>query len=317
MADITYTPNGVARAKGYYDRNNPFDTGRAGERNSELGGGKNTMAGWDYERGQARPGATMASDGVWHLPGGNTGGGGGGGGISGSIYGGMAAIAQKSFDTAKARIGSERLGTRQNYGFNTDGSQLDGLNFLGKFQQYNRSAAGVMESAREEALGRGLGGKGLGGRVSNMPRYDLDVAANDMSRGYQGILSGLDQQELSASEQLQRDLMEARMAQMQYDMDNWGGGWGDDGGGEDGPLIDDVFAPLGKVPINKLMSLATRYKSKQVAKSPKALSKYGWGAAAVMAKATGKNKPTPIRSKPAPRKPKITASNPYATGQRR
>lgn len=286
MATITYTPNGIARQPGYYDPKNPYDTGRAGERNSELGGGKNTMAGWDYDAGKARAGATMASDGVWHMPGGNVGGG-GGGGVGGSIYGGMAAIAQKAYDSAKARIGTERAGTRQNYGFNADGTQLDGLNFVGKFQQMNRSAAGMLDASREQALSRGLGGKGLGGRVANMPRYDLDVAASDLSRGYQGILTSLDNQELSAAEQLQADLMAARMAQMQYDMANWGGGGGG-GSDEDTPNMGDPFAPLANVAPNKILSWAAKQNSKKAAKTKAGLAQYGWGAAATLAKAKKK-----------------------------
>ncbi len=71
-----YTPNGALIEEGYYS-DNPFDTGRSGERNAELfGGGKNTQTGWDYEARAPIGGATQGGNGEWYLGGGGGGGGG-------------------------------------------------------------------------------------------------------------------------------------------------------------------------------------------------------------------------------------------------
>lgn len=74
---ITYTPNGIQRQPGYYNPYNPYDTGRNGEQNSELNGGRNaTLSGWNYDLGQPYSGTALdPNTGLYNS---ETGGGGGG-----------------------------------------------------------------------------------------------------------------------------------------------------------------------------------------------------------------------------------------------
>lgn len=73
---VTYTPNGIARQPGFYNPDNPYDTGRHGESNRELNNGKGGKVDWwDYDKGQPKSGATLDGNGMWTL-------GGGGGGLS-------------------------------------------------------------------------------------------------------------------------------------------------------------------------------------------------------------------------------------------
>lgn len=202
---------------------------------------------------------------------------GGGGGGGGSIYGQYAAQAKLAYDNTMARIKSERQSTRADYGFNAEGTELDGMNLLGKFQQMFRTSAGVLDKSREGALMRGLGRRGLGARVALEPKYDLDVAAKDLSSGYQSILARLAGQEADAENAYQQALLMAMMMQ---------GGWGDDGGGgddyaeddgpsrgartpDDGPNSEDLFA-------NRLLPGPIRYQvnptPKKAAPKPKTIS---------------------------------------------
>lgn len=75
---VTYTPAGAARQPGFYNPDNPFDTGRAGETNRELNGGLGgRVAWWDYDRGAPMSGITLGDDGLYR--GAGSGGAGGGG----------------------------------------------------------------------------------------------------------------------------------------------------------------------------------------------------------------------------------------------
>jgi hypothetical protein len=173
---------------------------------------------------------------------------GGGGGGDPGVYGQFEAAARKAYADTMARIKADRSFGRQDYGFDAEGKNLDGMNLLGKFQQMFRTSAGVLDRSREGAIMRGLGSKGLGARVANEPRYDLDVAAKDVSNNYQSLMSRLSNQELDAENTLQQALLQAMM------MRGWGSGGGggdggdDDGGGDDSPVMreeDTRYADTG------------------------------------------------------------------------
>jgi len=75
---VTYTPNGIPRQPGFFNPTNPYDTGRHGEKNRELNGGRGgKMEWWDYDRGMPKPGVALGADGLYRGPGGGGGGGGG------------------------------------------------------------------------------------------------------------------------------------------------------------------------------------------------------------------------------------------------
>lgn len=83
LPQTTYTPSGAARAPGYYDPNNPWDTGYTGQRNAELNSGqKTTYANWDYDRGLPLGAGIDPNTGLYQLGGGGGGGGAMGGGGS-------------------------------------------------------------------------------------------------------------------------------------------------------------------------------------------------------------------------------------------
>lgn len=174
--------------------------------------------------------------------------GGGGGGGGGSAYGQYAAQAQQAYDNTMAQIRAERQSSRSDYGLNADGTQLDGMNFLGKFQQMNRNSASVLDLARESLVGRGLGGVGLSNRLALAPKYDLDVGYKDLGNAYQQLMSQLAGRENDANAALQQALL---LAMMQ------GGYGGYDGGDEqpaespflNGPGLDDFGNAL---PANRL-----------------------------------------------------------------
>lgn len=270
---ITYTPNGVPRQRGYFDPKNLHDTGRAGERNAELGGGgKNTMAGWDYDAGRPRSGAVKQSDGVWTLPGQ----GGGGGGIPGSAIAAQGlAFAKKAYEQALARVTNQRQGlTRQSgYTFDVDPTtgvmksmRVDPNSLYGGFQLLNRSQAARSEAARASAIERGLGaGGGLGAQLESEARFMSGQEDANFSSSLIDMLSqlALQQQEAKNAYDMakwQAELEAARAAE------GWGGGGGDwDPGGSPEDVARSVSE--GDVPTaNQLRG--GRYRATPVA-SPK------------------------------------------------
>lgn len=189
MSEITYTPNGIPRQPGYYDPNNPYDTGRTGERNAELGGGgKNTMSGWDYDAGRPKDGAYKDEAGNWTIGGG---GGGGGGGMS-SLFANpyyqqyqSQLQAQQAADLSDTKSQLQQLliqfgmvptGFKDSYGAIDDTIRnLIEQNTASGISQYARMMEGK-DDVRRESLNR-LGSRGLsrsGARGYRLRRNSLD-----------------------------------------------------------------------------------------------------------------------------------------------
>jgi hypothetical protein len=251
MATITYTPNGVPRQPGYYDPKNPYDTGRAGERNSELGGGKNTMSGWDYDAGRARDGARMQSDGVW-VGGAGAPAAGGGGGIPGSpVYAQTAAEGLAAYKKALARLNQNRQNTLTQFGYAGDidpeagtlkNMRVDSSNPYGLYQNLRRGNAKSYEALRAAAAERRIGSKGLGAQGVSDARHEWGAADASMAQALTGNISGYDAQQQDAWQvyqnlmwQLQLEAARAAAAAAEY-----GGGWGGDW--DPGGSPDDVAA---------------------------------------------------------------------------
>ena len=204
---------------------------------------------------------------------------GGGGGGGGSAYGQYAAQAQQAYDTTMAQIRAERQSSRSDYGLNTDGTQLDGMNFLGKFQQMNRNSASVLDLSRDSLVGRGLGGVGLSNRLALAPKYDLDVGYKDLGNSYQSLMQQLAGRENDANAQLQQALLMAMMM---------GGYGGYDGGGGDGEEAAGPFLnPAGlddfgqALPANRLPGVRYQVNPKPAARKPTAIKPLSKGPGAL------------------------------------
>lgn len=107
---VTYTPDGHARAPGYYNPGNPYDTGYHGQQNRESNGGRGgKLAGWDYDHARPMdPNAGLGADGLYNNLGGS-GGGGGGSVIPGAgTYLADQAAAEKAYQDAITQLMSTR-----------------------------------------------------------------------------------------------------------------------------------------------------------------------------------------------------------------
>lgn len=332
--EVTYTPNGIARAPGYFDHNNPFDTGRAGERNSEHGGGKNTMSGWDYERGAPKPGAVRASDGLWTLggsSGGSSGGAAGGasgeGGIPGaSVIAQGAAQGLAEYKRALARLNQNRLGTLTESGYTGEidpetgvlkNMRVDSSNPYGTYQKMRYGNARDSDALRDASMERGIGSKGLGAQSRAAARFAWGAADTAMAQGLSRTLSGFDEQQQGAWQQYQNLLWQLEMEAMRAAAESGDyGGW--DGGGEgeadvfgdplDAGGLGDPFAPLGNASaaqLAKAIALGAKKTTpvKKAAPMVKVSAKAAPSKGVTPAKAAAINKAVAKAAAPAP-KPK-------------
>lgn len=235
------TPNGIPIQPGYNDPYNPYDTGRAGERNAELNGGhKNTESGWDYDAGRPRPGAVQQSNGEWVMPGGDGGDGGGDGG--GLPPGAAAAIAQElalakqAYDTALAKITNQRQTLGRNAGFTfdvnadtgmTENLRVDPHAIYGTFQLLNRQQAQNIENARATAIERGLGaGGGLGKQLQSEAHFQAGQQDAQFSSQLTDQFAGLatDQQQAKQAYDAAKYQAELDKIRMALANGNYGGG---------------------------------------------------------------------------------------------
>lgn len=252
---VTYTPNGIPRQPGYYDPNNPYDTGRAGERNAELNGGrKNTVAGWDYEKGAPSGQYQIDSNGIYQIPGLTAGGGGGGGGGDAGIPGAavlaqMGAQGLAEYKKAVARYNQQRLNTMTQYGYTGDvnpdtgvvaNMRVDPHNPYGTYQTMRYNNAVNYAQIRDQAFDRGLGGRGLGAQGIEHARFQWGSADAAMAQALQQTLTGFDQGQQDAHQTYQNllwqiELERIREAAQQAQFPPYSGGGGGGGGGAAGP----------------------------------------------------------------------------------
>lgn len=255
---ITYTPNGIPRQPGYFDPKNPYDTGRAGERNAELGGGgKNTMSGWDYDRGAPRAGAVQQGDGVWVLPGQSSGGsGGGGGGIPGGALIAQAQLAAKArFQQRLADITKKRQSTARTGGYQFDVGddglvqnwRVDPYNQYGQFQLLNRAQAAEGYNVVGQNIDRGLGtGGGLAAQNMDNARFLWGQQDAALGQSLVDQLGALDEEQQQAKYEMDRALWEAQLEALR--MAAQGGDYGYGGGdwGYEEPVDDPITAAVAK-----------------------------------------------------------------------
>lgn len=254
------TPNGIPKQPGYDNPYNPYDTGRHGEQNSELNGGRsNTMSGWDYDAGRPKPGAVKQSNGEWVMPGGSSGG--GGGGIPGAaIIAQQLALAKQAYQTALARITNQRQGLSRESGFTFDidtetgtmkSMRVDPNSIYGTYQLLNRQQAQRDEDARSVAIERGLGaGGGLAAQLRSNAKYQSGQEDAQFSSTLIDKLTGLglDQQEAKQAYDAAKYQAELDQLRLQMSQQSWGGGGG--GGGDsssDGGPADFIYDSDGMI----------------------------------------------------------------------
>jgi hypothetical protein len=88
----SYVPGtDVSKVPGFYNPQNPYDTGRSGEQNPELARRAGLeqfepLAGWNYDLGRPGDGFVLDQNGFYVGSGGGSGGGGGAGGAASSVF---------------------------------------------------------------------------------------------------------------------------------------------------------------------------------------------------------------------------------------
>lgn len=244
---MPYAPNGALIQPGYVS-DNPFDTGRTGERNAELGGGgKDTQSGWDYDAGAPRPGATQLGNGRWVMPGASDAGGGGGGGDGSSIFGnpyfqqaeaaGKAASAADLADTKGAiqqlmvQFGLIPGNFQDKLGALDDTiRQLIDQNTKSGISQYARLLEGKSDIQREtinRLSARGLSRSGAKGYRLRRNTLDFERTLSDSIQAVLANVGGLQSGYASREYGRQMNLSQF-LAQL---FSGWRGGGGGGGGG--------------------------------------------------------------------------------------
>jgi hypothetical protein len=301
---VTYTPDGAARAPGYVNPSNPYDTGYHGQQNAEKGGGASKLPGWDYDNARPFNSSGVDANGMYTGLGG--GGGGGGGTYSTAIPGASqytqaALMAKRAYDTAVANITQKRQGTLTQYGYKGNvgaNGQLtdfavDPFNPYGQFQQMRRGNAMASQDLLSADQERGIGsGGGLAAQDQNNIRYGFGLADQAMGQGLMGDLSGYQSDLTGAAYTRDAALYEAELAAAQAAIDagqfnpaDYGGG-GDSSGdtpGASGNWMDtldpiaagitgvDWFAAAKKAGINLFGKSSAKTKPKFLPPGPGAI----------------------------------------------
>jgi hypothetical protein len=129
------------------------------------------------------------------------------------------ANAQRAYDDAMSSLRAKEQGIQQQFGFNPQGG-VDGLNMTSGYFQLKNSQAAQLMQAREQAIGRGLGGRGLGAQIQDAPRYEQGVQDAEFQRNYLGLLGEVGEGRNSASRTLNDALAAARWRQINSAVQN-------------------------------------------------------------------------------------------------
>jgi hypothetical protein len=136
------------------------------------------------------------------------------------IYAQDSAAAYDAFNAAVAGADKDAQSARAQYGFNAEGSNLDPSNSTGLFQRLMRTQAQTSDSDREDAIGRGLGGTGLGAQIGEQHDFQNQGDLADLTNGYQGMLAAVLAKKGDANTTLTNALLTARQNQLSYDLQN-------------------------------------------------------------------------------------------------
>lgn len=243
---ITYTPNGAPRAPGYYNPDNPYDTGYHGQQNVELNHGHsgNKLAGWDYQNARPINGSyQLDANGLY--TGLSAGSGGGGSAIPGAaIYAQIAAQAKLAYQNALARLNQQRGSFLRSAGYSASIDPNTGVitnlgvdvhNPFGQYQTIRQSHAQQDMAAQMAAEDRGLStAGGLGKQLQHMARAGFGQDDLQFGQGMQDQLLNFQDQQDQAKYAMDQALWQAELAQLQAS-DGGGYGYSDPGSyGDDG-----------------------------------------------------------------------------------
>lgn len=239
----------------------------------------------------------------------------------GSQYARAALLANQQYKQRLADLNKQRQQSMITAGYTGDIDPESGLlkNFrvdptskFGGFQLLNRAQAQQGEDVRGQNIERGLGtGGGLAAQNRANARFDWARQDTDFARGVQDQFSAFDRTQMDWLFERDQALYNAELqaAQSAIGAGDYGDYGGDPGyppdygdSGQEPGLPAPGSQPMG---VRRLLPAATRKKqSNAVIRKSKAavnnqkLSRYGWGAAATVAKA---KKPLP-KKKPVPGK---------------
>jgi hypothetical protein len=128
-------------------------------------------------------------------------------------------LAKDAYQKAIARIGNKRSQTLQQYGYratgyddlgNPTGLQVDQFNQFGEFQKMLHDDALLSMQAQDDAIGRGLGGAGLGNQAESEARYQHGERSYEMGRLFQNEFTGINEERLQADQEYAQAQWEAQ-----------------------------------------------------------------------------------------------------------
>lgn len=243
----------VQRVPGFYNPSNPYDTGRHGETNAELGGGTELLAGWDYDLGRpVNANTKLNAQGYYDLTAPVAGG--AGGSSSDPMLQKIRALAQQSLSNAR----SQAVALRKQAAIDTGdediarGIGLDDATVAAvAANPFSRRKNFLNDAlAAETELEQGLNADNLfysGHRVNELAELGRKRAEGEATIGsdLRSQLSLIDQNLAEAEYQAQLQELEAqRQAMLDALMyGGYGGGYGGDGYGGDA-YGGSYFVPL-------------------------------------------------------------------------
>lgn len=140
------------------------------------------------------------------------------------IYKEKQALAQRAYEAALADLQASRGRTLANYGFkgvfDSGGKltsyEIDPAQQLGSVQRLNRMYGQERETARDDALARGLGtGSGLGRRGVEQAHYDWTMGFSDTTKGMLNEFDQINRGQLEAKQSLSQALIAAEQEAIQ------------------------------------------------------------------------------------------------------
>jgi hypothetical protein len=165
------------------------------------------------------------------------------------VYAQDSAAAYDAYNAAVTGADKDTQSARAQYGLNADGSNLDPSNSTGLFQRLMHAQADTSSADQEEALGRGLGGTGLGAQIGEQHNFQNQDDLADLSSGYQGLLAAALAKKGDANTTLTNALLSARQKQLLFDIQNQR--FSDSSGGQDDKPPADTTVPKIKKPISR------------------------------------------------------------------
>lgn len=135
-----------------------------------------------------------------------------------ATYGTQQAYATQAYQKAKSNIQNQQLGWLKQYGMTGDYNQntntfdnqhVDPYNQYGLIQQNRTSEAQDLSSAQDNAIGRGLGGSGLGNQMASNMRYQHGVQDTQLGNQFTQGMGQMSQGISDAADSYQQAMYQA------------------------------------------------------------------------------------------------------------